>query len=466
MILVAALVVLAAAVLGAMVLPLVKPGRAVAGRAQFDRAVYRDQLDEVDRDVTRGLLTAHDAVSARIEIERRLLATDTTTQAPPPRLSRSPILAGVLVTIIGVGAAGAYLALGTPGLPDTPFAARNAESDMANGAHGDFAKEAAALAEKLKSDPNNFDGWQLLGRTEASFGHWQQSADAYHHALTLHPDDVESATGYGEMLVLSADGTVTQPAQEAFSHAVALDPTDNVAHYYLALGDAQTGKIEAAIATWQKVAATEPADSALRAEVAKRIDEAFKIAGMPAPPLPPPATATPATDAATSPSAGGNADAATAIEQMPEVQRNEVIRSMVAKLAQRLEAKPDDPDGWTQLGRSYLVLGDNGKAADAYDHAAQLKPNDAAVPLQEVDFLAGEQPPGAAFSPRMMTLLHRIEAINPDQPDALWYLGLAAANDRHGDEARHYWQRLMPLLPAGSEQSKKVVLALQNLPEK
>jgi cytochrome c-type biogenesis protein CcmH len=65
-----------------------------------------------------------------------------------------------------------------------------------------------------------------------------------------------------------------------------------------------------------------------------------------------------------------------------------------------------------------------------------------------------------------MTLLHRIEAINPDQPDALWYLGLAAANDRHGDEARHYWQRLMPLLPAGSEQSKKVVLALQNLPEK
>lgn len=468
MMLAMALAALAVAVLAAAMLPMVKTGRTVAGREQFDRAVYRDQLAELDRDVARGLLSARDAASARLEIERRLLATDAAPQSTPLRARRNPLLAGVLAAVIGVGAVGAYLVLGEPGLPDMPFASRSADSDMANGAHGDFAKQAAALAEKLKSDPNNFEGWQLLARTEASFGHWQESADAYRHALALRPDDSDSATGLGEMLVLSADGTVTPAAHDFFTHAIALDPSNDVAQYYLALADAQSGKIEAAIAAWQKLAAAEPENSELRAEVARRIAEAAKLAGIPAPPLPPPAASAPATDAAASgasPGEAGNADAAASIAQMPEAQRNEVIRSMVAQLAQRLEAKPDDPDGWVQLGRSYLVLGENDKAAEAYDRAAQLKPNDAAVPLQEIDALLGEQKPDAPFPPRVMTLLHRIEGINPDQPDALWYLGLDAANAHRNDEARRYWQHLLPLLPSGSEESKKVTLALQRLPE-
>src|SRR5271167_527464 len=109
-----------------IVAPLLRGSRPVAPRGSFDQAVYRDQLQELDRDLARGLITPADADAARLEIQRRLLATDK-VQAPPSRLSRSPVLALIVFVVIAGGAVGSYLWLGAPGLPDEPFAARKAE---------------------------------------------------------------------------------------------------------------------------------------------------------------------------------------------------------------------------------------------------------------------------------------------------------------------------------------------------
>jgi cytochrome c-type biogenesis protein CcmH len=54
----------------------------------------------------------------------------------------------------------------------------------------------------------------------------------------------------------------------------------------------------------------------------------------------------------------------------PEEQA-EMIRGMVDKLAAKLDANPDDPDGWRKLARAYQVLGENDKAKNALDRAAQ-----------------------------------------------------------------------------------------------
>src|SRR5271167_4021549 len=105
-----------------IVAPLLRGGRPVASRGSFDQAVYRDQLRELDRDVARGLITQTDADAARLEIQRRLLAADK-LPAPPPLLSRSPVLALIVFVVIGAGSIGSYLWLGAPGLPDEPFSA-------------------------------------------------------------------------------------------------------------------------------------------------------------------------------------------------------------------------------------------------------------------------------------------------------------------------------------------------------
>ncbi|MCW3473831.1 c-type cytochrome biogenesis protein CcmI [Limobrevibacterium gyesilva] len=448
MLLAIALAAITVAVLAIAFLPLLKGVRAAPGRAQFDRAVYRDQIKELEREVAEGLVPEKEAQAARLEIQRRLLMeesqTGTTAQQPAP----SPRLALALCLLAAGGAGLLYLQLGAPAVPDMPYATRSPAA-VADAAQAKLAQDAAALEKKLQTEPANADGWQQLGRMAAALRQWQRSAGAYQRALHLAPSAPGVAAAYGEMLTLAAGGIVTPAANDAFRAAIAQDPTDEAARFYLALADAQAGRAEPAIKAWLALAAELPEDTPMREEIARRLAETAAKAGLPASPLP-----------AGRPAPGPDADAAAAAAAMPAAQRDEMIRGMVARLAERLAAQPEDAEGWLRLGRAYAVLNEPEKAADAYDRAAALRPGDMSILLQEVAALLDNHAPGKPVPPRAITLLRRIEAANPSQPEVLWYLGLAAAEERRFDEAERYWTRLLALLPADSPAQKMVRSAL------
>jgi cytochrome c-type biogenesis protein CcmH len=380
MLLAVALIFMTVAVVASVVVPLMRAQRPLPERSAFDRAVYRDQLKELERDVARGLIDASEASSARREIERRLLAADATGETAVQRRAASPTLAVALALGVPMGAALIYLALGAPGMPGQPFAARGHESAPADSiaGHGDFAASAAKLEQELNAQPADAEKWLLLARTEAELRQWQKSADAYRRAMSLTGGGPELASAYGEMLVMAADGIVTPAAHEAFEAGLAHDPADVPARFYLALAEAQAGNTKGAIEMWQKLAADQPNDSEIRAELSRRIEEAAKVAGIPAPALPPPSSAAAAPPpAAGSPAASPPSPTAQDIanaQQMSDEDRQAMIRSMVAKLAARLESQPNDLDGWLRLGRAYGVLGERDKAIDAYDQAQRLLP--------------------------------------------------------------------------------------------
>jgi cytochrome c-type biogenesis protein CcmH len=146
--------------------------------------------------------------------------------------------------------------------------------------------------------------------------------------------------------------------------------------------------------------------------------------------------------------------------------RQKMIRGMVDGLAAKLKADPEDFDGWMKLARAYAVLEERDKAADAYEQAARLKPEDVSIPLAEADVLVVDHAPQVPLPERAVSLWRRVDALDPRQPQALWYLGLAAAQQRRLAEAGSYWQRLLPLLPADSEQHKMVAAAIAALHEK
>jgi cytochrome c-type biogenesis protein CcmH/NrfG len=62
-----------------------------------------------------------------------------------------------------------------------------------------------------------------------------------------------------------------------------------------------------------------------------------------------------------------------------------------------------------------------------------------------------------------LALLRQAEAITPDQPELLWYLGFAAAVEARPADARLYWTRLLARLPAGSENAAMVKAAMESL---
>jgi cytochrome c-type biogenesis protein CcmH len=156
----------------------------------------------------------------------------------------------------------------------------------------------------------------------------------------------------GEALSMDAGGVPSPEAQRAFAQALALDPTNAAARYYLGRADIAAGEVPQGLTIWRSLAADLPPTDTHRAALLAEIDAVSRPADA-APPAAPPQTAS----AAPAP--------------IPPAQLS-FIRAMVAKQAADLDAHPDDPQGWARLVRSYGVLGDQAAQAQALAKAKAL----------------------------------------------------------------------------------------------
>ena len=389
--------VLALLVLLAVVLPLMRGGASAPDRETFDRAVYRDQMRELERDAARGMIAPAEAAAARLEIQRRLLSRAGSATAIA-QTGRNPALAIVLILLAASGAGFVYLGTGAPGLPAMPFAQRTPDPEVV-----ELRRAMLELERRLAAEPGDAQAWLLLARTHAALGQWPRADHAYGRALALMPATPDLVAAALEASVLAADGIVSQPAAEGLARVLAEDPDNPIARFYLALADVQAGRYQAAIAAWQALAADLPDGIPIRAEM---------------------------------------------------------IRGMVERLAARLEAEPDDAEGWQRLGRAYVVMGEREKAVAAYARAGTLRPDDMAIALAEAQAWLDGQPPSAAFPPRALELLLRVVAADPQQPSALWHLGVEAAKRGAMDEAIGLWERVIAVLPADGEDANVVRAAI------
>jgi len=237
--------------------PLLKPARAPATREAFDRAVYRDQLKELEREVARGAVAESEAATARLELQRRLLAADSEETAASSG-TRKPLLAGVLALSIVLIAGGLYLRLGSPGLSDDPYTDRQAERDQVaqqqaqiNQIRGMVAK----LADEMKQHPDDLEGWLRLGRSYAVLGQGDDAAAAFAQAEKLKPND--PAVLMAEVQALMAGRPIAQgitPQVVALLERIqTIAPDEPAVLWYLGLHAAQQGDFKTARADWEKV---------------------------------------------------------------------------------------------------------------------------------------------------------------------------------------------------------------------
>ena len=159
----------------------------------------------------------------------------------------------------------------------------------------------------------------------------------------------------------------------------------------------------------------------------------------------------------------GNPAAMTAPSAAEASLSNPQIVAMVDELAKRLQANPDDGEGWALLARSYRVLGRFDAAVLAYAEAAKRLPASAALYTDWAEAVAQAQ--GRSLAGQPTELVNRALALDPAYPKALALGGAAAIERNDPATAIALWTRLKALLPPDSPQVAQVDAALARLGE-
>lgn len=444
-------------------------------------AVYRDQLQELERDLDAGRLGADDFEAAKLEVERRMLAAaaeqETAERESPQTVRKRRLAASVLVIFaVPAGALLTYASVGSPGMRDLPLAVRsdgagtrslaeNAGPPVTDRGRGGASQQVrpgvsemvTGLETKLANNPDDADGWALLARSYMVTERYRDAADAYGKALALVPDNLQLLAARGEAHVLAADGMVSPSAVEDFRTVNLGQPLEPRARYYLGLARSQAADAAGALKWWIALEADTPPGAPWEALVSQRIDEigtetgidvaSLRDAERKSRPENPRQIATPQPNAPTSGSAPGpSAEDVAAAQEMSAEDRSAMIQSMVDGLASRLEEEPDDLDGWLRLARAYSVLGKVEEAKRAHANAARLAPEDLDIQLSYARALFPPGTPESGMTEEFVSLVGHIRVLAPNNPDSLFYGGLVALRKGDAATAKVLWSELLALL--------------------
>ena len=430
---------LTATVVAMLVRPLLRPAAAVPERSGWDLEVYRDQLAEIERDLGRGLIAAAQAEAARAEIGRRILAlapvdgAEREAATPPSRPNRITALA--LTAALPLAALSLYLVIGRPDLPARPFSEQAAATAKPEEMPQKVLDAVTHLAERLKSEPGNLEGWQLLAQSYGKLGRLPEAVEAWRKAAALAPDDAEISSNLAEALVFANQGLVPEDARQRFEAVQAKAPSDPRASHYLALARLQAGDDQGALDRWTKLVAASPANAPWLPLVRQSIAEvAGRLHLDPAAVTPKPLPAK---------EGGAAKDRAAALQNMAE------------ELTAKLKTNPADADGWLRLIATYEALGNTPRRLEAARNAREQGPHRPELLVacaEAVIAAAASNSPDDRLPAEAAAALREALAVAPETPAALWYLGIDAAIAGNAAEARPMLEKLLKQLdPAGTD---------------
>jgi cytochrome c-type biogenesis protein CcmH len=349
------------------------------GDGPSDIDVYRDQLREVEADVSRGLIGKSESEAARTEIARRLLASaaaartagDSSSAQPsnPAHAAATHRWFFAIAVVVPMIALSIYLTRGSPALPGRPAAERTSSPVDA----GSQIAELVARAEaQLRANPSDGEGWDVIAPVYLRLGRFREAADAFRRAIDILGPTTNRLAGFAEATVLANDGVVTEPARKAYAQVLEQEPRRTEARFGLAMAMEQDGELAKAAEAYRGLLADAPSDAPWRRFVQERLDAVTaRLSGGDAPRGP-----------------GPRPEDAAALAKLPEGERRQAVVGMVEGLAARLKSDGSDIEGWKKLIRSWTVLGERGKAEAAWREARRaLAASNAG--LEAIDAFAG-----------------------------------------------------------------------------
>lgn len=381
------------------------------GALATETGFYEDQLREIDRDLTRGLIAPAEAEAARTEAGRRLLRANregvpkTAGGMAEPALRQRRAASAFALSTIPLVALIAYGIYGSPHLPAQTVGERQA----AQSGDQDLLKAVGQIEARLASDPKDGRGWAVLAPVYMRMGRFDDAVRAYEMANRILGETPERLSDLGEAMAAAGNGAISPEARGVFERATSLDPGAAKPRFYLARAAELAGDVPGAVERLTRMAEGAPADAPWLPLVRENL---ARLKGEPSPP-----------------SSGDEAKAGPDPAAMPPQARDAAIRGMVDGLDQRLAAKGGTADEWVRLVRSYAVLGEREKAVAALGRARTALTIDVDG-LARVEAIAGEFGLAAAASqgsqPQSKTSQGATAPARPPAPEADTEAAIAA----------------------------------------
>lgn len=215
----AAAAVMALLTLAWLLHPLLRRARSVsnASRQAINSAIYRDQLAELERDCADGSLADSDFEQARVELQRRLLEDAAVADAPPATLNPAKRTALSVALLLPLAAALLYAWLGHPAAMQ-PGEARHQVTA------GQMDEMLAKLDARLQKNPDDPQGWAMLGRTYKALGRFDEAEKAFVRAGDIVNTDAGLLAEYADLLAVRANGNLEGRPLQLVQQALKLEP--------------------------------------------------------------------------------------------------------------------------------------------------------------------------------------------------------------------------------------------------
>ena len=245
--------------------------------------IYQDQLEELEADLKAGLIGEDQYQQEKESIERRLLE-DVRGKAPLTAgvpSTRTPVIVYALSVFIPVAAVTFYLFVGNPkALSSAPAATVPPSATQQGGTMSpqQIAANVDKLAERLKQNPNDAQGWLMLARSYLMLERYSEAAQAYERATTLNPNDAGLWADYAEALAMSNGQNLAGKPAEAINHALQIDPGNQKALDLAGSAAFQAGDYQKAISYWQQLLKQLPAGSEELRTISDQIAKAKELA--------------------------------------------------------------------------------------------------------------------------------------------------------------------------------------------
>lgn len=241
--------------------------------AQANTAIYRRRVRELEEESAAGSISQQNFAAARAEIDRQLLddvGEETASVASNGGRRRLPVALMASLLVPGV-VIGFYAWSGLPSLPDEGppgIVQGDAQAQLAF-----VEKQLSLLETRLQQQPDDGEGWLMLGRAYALLGRYSDAAGAFKEAQEVLGVSAPVLAARAQALARAAEGRFDGEPARLLASALKLDPGNTQALWLSGVAAEQAGNQALAAERWRAALATVPADSAAAATIRNALEQ-------------------------------------------------------------------------------------------------------------------------------------------------------------------------------------------------